>query len=760
MMYSGVCCRGIATDNIMKNDSKEIKSMERDHTDEDRIANTNTSDATALSTGRRGALAMLGATGLAGLLSGTAGGRQGSGDEPTTGNQPWYEWDADVDAGDNGLYDLERLQTEHVHTAARDPEVVVWEDDEGVYHADADETTVYSGEDYLEAIQTAVDSLSEGRTEKERVLVAASGTIGPADELTQLEVPSYTVLDVAGTIYVEDDGEQPMVIPVRAFDEEEIEIPRLSIVGNPRFGIWIQDTDSVKLGDIDIRFENTEGFANYWEVDAPGWPPTSFDPDASREEILADPGWVGKFCEGVRVDARARDESASDVFISSVYVEGGRHHAVETYDTERVVIDQVIGVGMGGSAVILNETENAAVNNVVGENPESETWYATFRCANGCENVSVGQVVSRDAPRGIHLTTESNEITVGEVNIIGARYHGIKVDNVENITIQGGLVKNVVRSGVLSTANGFSCSNLHVVDDLTDEEREEINLPAGDGAPDDPTQTHGIQFFGRNGRIVNNDVRDAGTEANVEVEALNTIVRDNLGGGFRSGTVTLESGADEAARVTGIAGRFDAAFDLRAGLEEAPAGPTAWSHRFEWTGDGWDLVFEWETDPGEDVALSYIVDQTQASESGVELDPLEPGTYRIDAGHTGMPLTDADGNLEMDAWDGDDDQRWIVEEDGDAYRIELAATGEVLEVEGGEIEDGANVGVGTDSGADHQRWDIKPIFTPSGEFRYSVHPVGADQGLDVSGAGEDPGTNVLLWEHSGVAHQQFTFEEL
>ncbi|WP_087713955.1 RICIN domain-containing protein [Natronolimnobius baerhuensis] len=717
-------------------------------------------EPSGLSLGRRGALAMLGATGLGVALSGSASARgEANGDGPVTGNQPWYEWDADVDAGDNGLYNLERLQTGHVHTPARTPEVVVWEDDEGIYHADTAETTVYSGTDYRKAIQTAVDSLSEGRTEKETVLVTASGTLGPAEDLTQIELPSYTILDVQGTIYVEDTGDQPMVIPIRAFDEEAIEIPRLTVRGNPRFGIWIQDTDDIRLGDIDIRFSDTDGFDYYWEVDAPGWPPTSFDPDASREEILADPGWVGSFFEAVRIDARARDDPTSDIFISSVYVEGGRHHAVETYDAERVVIDQVIGVDMEGSAVILNETENAAVNNVVGENPESPTWYATFRCANGCENVSVGQVVSRDAPRGIHLTTDSNEITIGEVNIIGARYHGIVVDAVENITIQGGLVKNVVRAGVTSTANGFSVSNLHIVDDLSEEERAEITLPDGDGAPDDPTQTRGIEFFGRNGRIVNNDVRDAGEE-NIEVNALNTIVRDNLGGGYASGTVTLTSGGEEAARISDIHERFNADFDLRAELEEAPSSPTAWSHYFEWTGDAWDLVIEWETDPGENLTLSYVIDKTQASEGSIDLETVDAGTYRLNANHTGMPVTADGDNVVMDEWDGADDQRWIVEEDGDLYRIELEGTGEVLSVEDGDIDDGQSVVVAEDTGAAHQRWSLEPIFTPDGEFVYTIHPDGADQGFDVEGANEAPGTNIILWDHDGTAHNQFVFDEL
>ncbi|MDJ1433257.1 RICIN domain-containing protein [Halostagnicola sp. A-GB9-2] len=748
-----------SNDQVAKRDNRMVANGAEQP---ERTANTDRSglDDGSLSMGRRGALAVLGATGLGAALAGSTTATRDPSTAPETGNQPWYNWDGDVDAADNGLYNLDRLQTNHHHTPAREPDVIVWENDEGCYQVDTDETTVYSGEEYVEAIQTAVDSLSEDRTVKERVLVTASGTIGPVDELTQIVLPSYTILDVAGTIRVEDDGDQPLVIPIRAFDEEEIEIPRLTITGNPRFAVWLQDSNSIKLGDIDIRFDDTDGFVNYWEVDEPDWPPTSFDPDASRAEILNDPGWVGDFFEAVRIDARAREDLASDVFISSVYVEGGRHHAVETYDVERVVVDQVIGVDMGGSAVILNETENAVVNSVVGENPESPTWYATFRCANGCENVSVGQVVSRDAPRGMHLTTESNEITVGEVNIIGARFNGIVVDDVENITIQGGLVKNVVNEAVTSTADGFSLSNLHVVDDLSEAERDEITLPDGDGAPDDPTQTHGIRFFGQNGRIVNNDVRNAGTKADIEVEALNTIVRDNLGGGIASGTVTLSSGADEAARVTDIHGRPNAAFDVRAELESVPSEPTAWTHYFEWAGDGWDLVFEWQTDPGEAVELSYIVDKTQAGDGDPELDPIEPGTYRINAGHTGMPLTVSDGTLEMDDWDDGDDQRWILEEDGDHYRLELEATGEVLEVEDGEIENGSNVQVAEDSGGDHQRWDIDPIFTPTGEFRYSMHPAGEDVGLDVEGGNEEPGTDVLLWSHTGVAHQQFEFDGL
>ncbi|MCU4742578.1 RICIN domain-containing protein [Natronoglomus mannanivorans] len=706
---------------------------------------------------RRTALALLGVGGVAsvaGTASASATGEEG---ERKNDGSPARRWNQDVDAQGHDLSNLGSLEVDHLYTSARDANVIVWRDEEGVYHADSHEETVHSSEDYFETIQAAVDSLSEGRTSKEKVLVAASGTVGPVDELTQIVLPSYTVLDVAGTIYVEDEGES-LVTPIRAFGEERIEIPRLTIEGNPRFGIWIQNSDSVTLGNIDIRFENLDALEPY--EDAPGdWPPVAFDPESSKEEILANRGYVGANNEGIRIDGRARAEPCSDIRISSVYVEGAGHHCVELYDAERVQIEQVIGVDMESSAVILNETENATVNGVVGENPESPSWYATFRCANGCENVSVGQVVSRDAPRGVHITTDSNDITIGEVNIVGARYHGIKIDDVENVTVQGGLVKNVVEEAVLSWADGLSISNLRIVDDLSEDEREEIFLPIG--GPDVREQTHAIRFTGQNGRIVDNDVRGGGTEELISVDATNTIVRENLGDGIDSGTVTLESGADEAARVEGIHGRFDAAFDLRAEPAAVPAGPVAWTHYFEWSGEGWDLVFAWETDPGEDLELSYIVDQTQGGDVEIDPEPLEAGTYRISARHSGLSLSAADGaNVQQEEWEDGENQRWHVTEDGDHFRLELAETGQVLEAEDGSTESGSNVRVGEDLGETHQRWDAVSVFSATGEYYYALQPAHTDVAIDIEAISQEPGANALLWEYGEGENQQFAFDEL
>lgn len=58
--------------------------------------------------------------------------------------------DQDVNAQDHDLFDLHSVKIDHVHVAARDAEVIVWKDAEGVFHADSREETVASGEDVLE----------------------------------------------------------------------------------------------------------------------------------------------------------------------------------------------------------------------------------------------------------------------------------------------------------------------------------------------------------------------------------------------------------------------------------------------------------------------------------------------------------------------------------------------------------------------------------------------------------------------------------
>ncbi|MCU4973546.1 right-handed parallel beta-helix repeat-containing protein [Halobacteria archaeon AArc-m2/3/4] len=508
---------------------------------------------------RRTALALLGVGSIGAAMTGSSAADHGDGSDEV---RPWNQ---NVNANDHDLFDLHSIDVEHVFTAARDADVIVWKDEAGTFHADSRDGHVESGEGVMEVTQAAVDSLTEGRTTKEKVLVVSSGTVSnEPDERKTIELPSHTVLDVPATIDVEyEPGEHSNDVVVRAQNVENIEIPRLNVRGGPWMAIRVLSCSNVKLGHIDVRF--------------------AADSNAN---------------DAIRIDDRAAAGRTTDVQLNSAYIENGTQHSVETYGVDRVQIGQVLVDGVEGCAVILNDTRDATVNSVIGHNPESTTRYATFRCANGCRNVSVGQVVSRDAPRGIHITTDSNDVTIGEVNIVGARNRGIAVDGVENVTIQGGLVKNVDEEGFISYGDCISVSNLRIVDDRPANER---------------TQTHAIQFTGTNGRIVNNDVRDGGTEDLIHVDSPTTVVSGNVGDGVASGTTTLESSADPAARIEGVADHHAATLELRASAATDSAAAFAWDHYFEYTGQEWELVIEWRTDPGEDLELDYIVDQPQAN---------------------------------------------------------------------------------------------------------------------------------------------------
>lgn len=259
----------------------------------------------------------------------------------------------------------------------------------------------------------------------------------------------------------------------------------------------------------------------------------------------------------------------------------------------------------GGAAVSLTAVSDATVGEVVGNNPDAGGSVPTFEAASGTTNVAIGQVVSRSAPRGITVTAESEGLTFGEVNVSEARNPGIVLgESASNVTFEGGLVKNVTGEAVVAEADTFSLTNLRVVDDRPETEK---------------TQTVAIRATSaaRNGRIVNNDVRQGGTDTLIQIESppedvkTSTLVRDNVGDGIDSGTVELAPTLSPAGRIEGATQDKDATLELRARPNAGPTTTYSWDHHFEWTGSQWDVVFEWRTSPAEPVVLDYIVDRPQ-----------------------------------------------------------------------------------------------------------------------------------------------------
>ena len=523
---------------------------------------------------RRTALALLGiggvGTAVSGNVSATADFQPGHGHDRGGHGTPTRKWEQDVDAQGHSLKNLSSIDVDHVYTAARDADRIVWKDEDGVFHADGRNGEVASGGDVIDVTQAAVDSLTEGRTSKEKVAVVSPGTVpNNTGDFRGIDLPSYTVLDVAATISCEyEAGKYSHVIPVRATDAEHVEVTRLTVAGGPWMAIRFQRCSNVRIGDVTILY--------------------AADADTN---------------DGVRVDNGydiGTPRRSENVRIESVYLENGGHHAVETFGVNRLQIDRVLANELQGCAVLLNQTSDATVNSVIGKDPGGPPGYPTFRLANFCNNVSVGQVVSRGGMKGVMLLTAHNA-SIGEVDIIGAKDSGIFVSASYNVSISGGVIKNCEGEAIrihgypkgtfyfTIPTEGITISDVRMLDDRPEGKR---------------TQTYGIREDGPtafSNQYVDNDVRTAGTVTPIAVSSASSVVAGNVGDGVDSGTTTLESGASPAARVTGVSPHKDATLRLREKAYEAPdAGE-------------WDLVVEWRTDPGGSVTMDYIVDRPQAN---------------------------------------------------------------------------------------------------------------------------------------------------
>lgn len=350
---------------------------------------------------------------------------------------------------------------------------------------------VYRGGDMLDAMQAAVDSLTPGRTRKETVLVRDSGVVGPHvwdGDVKSVDLPSYTVLDVRGTIRVEDSGDDT-IVPIRAMRAKAIEIRNLKIEGNPRYGIWIQSSSDVQLGHIEMLLHATRT--------------------------------VGL---GIRID-HAKGPRSSKVRLDYARIEGSKHHGVETYGVDDLVIGNVVTVDTGGSGLILNDTSNARVGSVHATRPSvNGGGYAGLRLANNAgPDIRVDQVTVRGGARGVFCVSGSHGITVDRVDIEGTGQQGILIEDCQSVSINGGSVRNSNAEGVRiasRTSNEHRPSsnntlqNLRITDDRSN-----------------PVQPYGIRETAAGGtsnnRILNNDLRNAGTVTDLATEAPGTRVSGN-----------------------------------------------------------------------------------------------------------------------------------------------------------------------------------------------------------------------------------------
>ncbi|MZF83804.1 hypothetical protein [Streptomyces sp. SID5643] len=271
----------------------------------------------------------------------------------------------------------------------------------GTWTARRGGSTVYTGTDLRAAVQAAVNSLTAGRTAKERVVVRGSGSI-PAG--SRISLPSYTVLDVCGTINVTGSGSGDQA-PVYSRGTRDVEVQNLKLTGTPLYGIFLRNVQNVVLGQIDMRL--SRGL-------------------------------------GVRIDNRGdTSQWTRNVRIDNVYVSGASSHAVETYGVDGITIGTVTARNVGESGLLLNQTINARVTKVDAENAGTGTGYAAFRMANRNgrigsgypANIRVGEVVARGGGRGVFCVSESGGAVIDKVTLSNTGNNSVLIENCYNVSL-------------------------------------------------------------------------------------------------------------------------------------------------------------------------------------------------------------------------------------------------------------------------------------------------------------------------------------
>jgi hypothetical protein len=278
----------------------------------------------------------------------------------------------------------------------------------GTWTARRGSTTVYTGTDMRSAVQAAIGSLTSGRTSKERVVVWNSGTISAG---SRISLPSYTTLDVCGTINVTGSGSGDQA-PVYSRGTTDVEVQHLYLSGAPLYGIFMRNVSNVVLGTIDMRL--SAGL-------------------------------------GIRIDNHGDTSVRSrNIHIDNVYISGASNQGVETYGVDGLTVGTVVTRDVGYSGLLLNDTINATVGTVDGTNTGTGTGYAVFRTANRNgrinnsypTNIRVGQVIARGGGRGIFCVSESGGLVIDRIDVAQTGNNAILIENCYNVNLaaQGGNV--------------------------------------------------------------------------------------------------------------------------------------------------------------------------------------------------------------------------------------------------------------------------------------------------------------------------------
>ncbi len=297
--------------------------------------------------------------------------------------------------------------------------------DGSAWVAESGGAQVYSGGDMLGAIRAALDSLTPGRTTKERVVVRDSGEISAAQSI---DLPSYTVFESCGTLDITGSPAGNNAA-IRGQGVTDIDVPFLTVTGGPYFGIFFRESHNIHLGQIDLRLTGGLGIRIDNNPEQNGW---------------------------------GRTNRSENIRIDFVHVEGTNNHGVETYGVDGLTIGTVEARNTAYAGLLLNATIHAEVGLVDAVGAGTGTGYAAFRMANEngrltntgqwsnvdfdtdyAPNIHVGEVRAEAGGRGIFCVSGSGGATIDKVVLSGVGTNpAIFIEDCYNVHIgaEGGSV--------------------------------------------------------------------------------------------------------------------------------------------------------------------------------------------------------------------------------------------------------------------------------------------------------------------------------
>ncbi|KAF2642455.1 hypothetical protein P280DRAFT_467809 [Massarina eburnea CBS 473.64] len=267
----------------------------------------------------------------------------------------------------------------------------------GTFTVKKGSSTVYTGTDYLAAINSGITNTASGQ----RLVVSSSGSIG-ANTIT---IKSGITFEGCGTINV---GYRAAHGAIEILNNSGTKIPYLTLTGAPYFAVRVYGSKDITFGVITMNL--TGGI-------------------------------------GIRFD---RDQAAnSNIKMDTVSVTGATSHGIETWNIAGFSINKFTGRNLGECGLLVQATTNAKIGTVDCDNCGAGTGYAALRFANQngklnggySTNIYVDKLIAKGGGRGLFCVSESGAAEITTVDISGTENNAILIENCYGVNIKGGTVK-------------------------------------------------------------------------------------------------------------------------------------------------------------------------------------------------------------------------------------------------------------------------------------------------------------------------------